>query len=124
MVMDVPAVDVPPLARAIETVAFGQEVFERPGAGVEGFAPQPVTAREPRFGRTPVRADAPVTDLAVVGVAGHLSIEVGQAEGGAGETDGHRIACVQAEEPDAGLVLGRDIGADVQLWEIREPGDA
>ena len=63
MVMDVAAVDVAPLARAVETVAFGQEVFERPGAGVEGLSHRPVTTRELRMGRTPVRADALVANL-------------------------------------------------------------
>src|SRR5918998_5581122 len=118
MVLDLAAMDVAPLACAVEAVTFGQEVFESIGPGVEGFSQGPVTAREPRMGRAPVRADAPVENLAVVGAAGHLRVEVGQAEGGAGETDGHRVARVQAEEPDAGFALGRDVGAEVQLREV------
>src|SRR3712207_2620460 len=60
VVMDVAAVDFAPPARAVEAIALGQEVLERPRAGVVGIPHRPVTAREPRFGRAPVRADAPV----------------------------------------------------------------
>src|SRR3712207_3034316 len=110
MVMDVAAVDVATLARAVETVALGQEVLERPGAGVRGLSHRPVTTRELRLGRAPVGADAPVEDLAVHDAAGHPRVEVGQAEGGAGETYGYGVARVQAEEPDARFALRRDVG--------------
>jgi hypothetical protein len=92
-------------------------VLERPGAGVEGASHRAVTAREPRLLRAPVRADASVADLVSDDVAGHLRVEVGQAEGGASEANGYEVVGVQAEEPDARFILGRDVGADVQFRE-------
>jgi hypothetical protein len=111
-----------PPGRTAETVALGQEVLERPGAGVEGASHRAVTAREPSILRAPVRADASVADLVSDDVAGHLRVEVGQAEGDASEADGYGVVGVQAEEPDAGFALGRDVGAHVQFREVERGG--
>jgi hypothetical protein len=61
-------------------------------------------------------------DLVVRGVAGHLGVEVGQVEGGAGEADGETVVGVEREEPDAGSIPHRDVSAEVDLGKVREPG--
>ena len=64
-----------------------------------------------------------VDDLVVRGVAGHLGVEVRKVEGGAGEADGEAAVGVQGEEPDARPAFRRHVGAEVDLGEVREPGD-
>src|SRR5215211_6256917 len=124
MVMNVAAADVALPIRGIEAVALGQEVLERPGRALERLPHGAVAGRELRPRRAPVRARAPVANLVVHRTAVHLCIEVGQVEGGPGEPDGHRVAGIQGEEPDAGLAPGRYVGAQVELREAREPGYA
>src|SRR3712207_3978981 len=124
MVVDVAAVDVAPAVRGVEAVALGQELFERPGPALGRLPHGAVAGSELRPRRPPVGAQAPVAYLVSLTATGHLGVEVRQAEGGAGEADGHRACGVQREEPDAGLAPGRDVGADIQLREVREGGDA
>ena len=69
-------------------------------------------------------ADAGVAHLFTRRVAEHLRIVVGQTEGCPGEADGHGVVGVEAEKPDAGLSVRRDVGSEVQLRKVRERGDA
>ena len=124
MVVDVAAIHITHGVRGVEAVALGQKVLERAGTGLGRLTHGAVAGRELRLRRSPLRAHAPVVNLVAHDSAGHLSVQVRQVEGGAGEADGHRIAGVQREEPDARLAPGRDVGADVQLREVGEGRNA
>src|SRR5215211_508412 len=111
------------LVGAVQAIPLGQEVLDGRWSALERFPDRAVTCFELRVRSAPVRADAPVVDLAVRDAAGHLGVEVRQVEGGAGEADGEAVVGVQGEKPDARPVPGRDVGAEVDLRKVREPGD-
>ena len=83
--VNVAAADIASLVRRVQTVALGQKIFQRPGSALERIPRGMVPDRELRRRCAPVRADTSVANLFVAdGLVGHLCVEVGQVEGGAG----------------------------------------
>src|SRR5215217_4104787 len=122
-VVDLAATNDAFLVGAVQTITLGKKVLDGAMVALKRLSHGPITGHELRRSGTPVRADAPVVDFVVYCVAGHVGVEVGQAEGGTGEPDGQAAVGVQGEEPDAGPVLCRDVGAEVDFGEVRESGN-
>jgi hypothetical protein len=110
--------------RAVQTVALGEEVLQRPGTRVELLACGAIGGDEPGGRRSLMGTHARVVHLFAAYLAGHPGVEVGQPERGAGETDGNGVVGVEAEEPEARPALVRHVGTEVELREARQPRDS
>jgi hypothetical protein len=60
-----------------------------------------------------MRASALILNPALDFVALHAGLEIGQMKGQPSRRHGYRICSIQAEEPNTGLALGRDIGPNI-----------
>src|SRR5580704_17144681 len=95
-------------------------MLECAGLGVEDFAGGTIAHSQACFWGTAVGALAGVVDPAAASLAAHPRVEVGEMVPGAGDADGNCVCCIEAEEPDAGFVAMRDVGAHVEFGECGE----
>src|SRR5215208_1332730 len=87
-----------------------------------GRADRFVTPDEGRLRSITVGAYAGVPYDAVTAFHHHRGIVVRQMKQVTCAAHRKRVGSVQAEEPDSWLSLGGHVGADVEFWEYREPG--
>ena len=106
-VMDLAAANQALLVRAVKAVALGQEVLDGPRTTLERLSRRAVAGLELGGRGAPVRAEAPVVDLVVRGMAGDPGVESKAGGSGVGEADGEATVGVQGEEPDAGFAFRR-----------------
>src|SRR3954452_3669461 len=120
VVVDLRPADLAAIGR-VEAVALGEKPLERPRHGPEHGAAGPVAAAEHAAGLVHPRALV-VDPLAAVG-GRHPCMEVRQLVSASRRFDCNPRACVEAEEPDAGLLAGArvDVRANVQLEKRRDP---
>src|ERR1700719_4087170 len=108
--MDFAAVDAPVRSRRIQAIALRQEVLQRSPLRFKEFSGWPVSRLKSSTRRARMRTIALILNPALDFVAPHTRIEIGQMKGQPSRRHGYRICSIQAEEPNAGLALCRDIG--------------
>src|SRR5919199_2263725 len=64
-------------AGAVEAVALGEEILQRPGPGIEALTRRAIKPHEPGGRRRRVGPYAPVTHLLAADLTGHIRVEVG-----------------------------------------------
>src|SRR5580704_15101741 len=100
---------------AIKAIALGQKMFERPSLRLKDPSCWAVFAFQNDGVGTAMGSLAGVLDPSIALFAFHARAKIRQMKPGTSDGDGNRIARVEAEEPDAGSVIGDHVGAHIQL---------
>src|ERR1700719_3033205 len=108
--MDFAAVDLSVRTCRIQAIALRQEVLQRSPLRFKEFSGWPGSRLKSGTRRAWMRTIALILNPGLDFVALHARIEIGQMKGQTSRRHGYRICSIQAEEPDAGLALCRDIG--------------
>ncbi len=106
---------------ARQAAALGQPVVERAGSGARHGAGGLVPGAELRRRSAGVGPRAGVADGVALCGARHAGVEVRQVVEAPGQSHGHGVRRVEAEEEDARFAVRDDVRADVQLGKRREP---
>jgi len=105
----------------VQAVAVDEEVTEAAARGRHGGVERPVVGAV--LGGLAAVAAPPraVGHGVAAALAAHLGPTVVEVEEPPRRRHRHRLVGVEAEEPDTGLAAGGDVGAHVELGEVRQP---
>src|SRR5918994_2051009 len=106
------------LVQRVKAVALRQEVLERPRDGRRDRSVGAIRRTERRAATA-----AAVHDLVAAPLGPHARTKVREVVRPLRRLDRERALGVEAEEPDAGLVVDRRVRTDVELEEARQHGD-